>query len=162
MTRERRILIVEDSDDDYAAMMWAWEKAQIKTPFVRYNDGESALEFLKRSASESDPRHGDLPALVLLDLNLQRQDGRAVLAEIKIDCCLKSIPVVIMTTSANPKDLEACYALGANSYIVKPFELTEFKDTLQKLVAYWMEVVRLPSSGENDANQKVKAAVDRR
>jgi CheY-like chemotaxis protein len=147
MSDPRTILVVEDSDEDFGAMMWAWEKAGILTPVIRSKDGEDALDRLFRRGEYAALKHDELPALVVLDLNLPRTDGRAVLAAIKKDEFLQLTPVVVLTTSANPKDIEACYRVGANSYIMKPIRLAHLCKILQEIVSYWMDVVYLPRPG---------------
>ena len=84
------------------------------------------------------------PAIILLDLNLPGTDGREVLEQIKQDKSLKSIPVVIFTTSSNPRDIEACYQYGVNGYIIKPVDVNELKRTIQVFLSYWLEVNTLP------------------
>ena len=147
MSGLRPILIVEDSDEDYEAMMWAWNKGHLRAPVVRSKDGEDALDrvFRRGEYAGSDPSL--TPALVMLDLNLPRTHGRAVLASIKRDADLKTTPVVILTTSQNPQDVEVCYREGANSYIVKPGHMNRLLEILQQIEGYWMEVVRLPEPG---------------
>jgi CheY-like chemotaxis protein len=83
----------------------------------------------------------------MLDLNLPRMHGRAVLAAIKHDADHKTTPVVILTTSANPQDVEVCYREGANSYIVKPGQMSRLLEILRQIEGYWMDVVRLPEPG---------------
>jgi CheY-like chemotaxis protein len=138
---------VEDSDEDFQAIMWAWRKGQLCAPVVRSKDGEDALDrvFRRGEYAGSDPSLA--PALVVLDLNLPRTHGRAVLASIKRDADLKTTPVVILTTSQNPQDVEVCYREGANSYIVKPGQINRLLEILQKIEGYWMDVVRLPQPG---------------
>ncbi len=147
MSELRPILIVEDSDEDFQAIMWAWRKGQLRAPVVRSKDGEDALDrvFRRGEYAGSDPSLA--PALVVLDLNLPRTHGRAVLASIKRDADLKTTPVVILTTSQNPQDVEVCYREGANSYIVKPGQINRLLEILQKIEGYWMDVVRLPQPG---------------
>lgn len=149
MKRQRPILMVEDSDEDFAAMMWVWEKEGITWPVVRSKNGEEALDRLYRRGEFVSLTAEDEPALVLLDLNMPRVDGRTVLAAVKQDSHLRSVPVVILTTSHNPKDIEECYRIGANSYIVKPIQLAKLREVLRQLVAYWMDVVHLPQTGRS-------------
>ena len=151
MRELRPILIVEDSDEDFEAMMWAWKKGRLRAPVVRSKDGEDALDrVFRRGAYVGSDRSG-APALIMLDLNLPRTHGRAVLAAIKRDADLKTTPVVILTTSANPQDVEVCYREGANSYIVKPGQMNQLLEILQRIEGYWMEVVHLPVPGGSHA-----------
>ncbi len=147
MKHARPILIVEDSDEDFAAMMWVWQKEAIPWPVLRSKNGEQALDRLYRRGEFVGLTAEDEPSLVLLDLNMPRVDGRTVLATMKQDAHLRRIPVVILTTSHNPKDVEECYQIGANSYMVKPIQLARLREDLRQLVTYWMDVVQLPLSG---------------
>jgi CheY-like chemotaxis protein len=147
MSELRPILIVEDSDEDYEAIMWAWKKGRLRAPVVRSRDGEDALDRMFRRGPYAGSNLNDAPALVMLDLNLPRTHGRWVLSAIKHDADLKTTPVVIMTTSENPNDVDVCYREGANSYVVKPVNMSRLLEILQKIESYWMDVVRLPQPG---------------
>ena len=133
MENERFVLIVEDSDEDFTAMMWAWEDAGIDVPVIRCANGASALDCLTGPDSGTNR-----PSLVLLDLNLPGIDGRAVLAAIKTHASLMDVPIVILTTSANPKDRSDCHALGAADYIQKPMDLDRLQEILCKLASHWL------------------------
>ena len=142
------ILIVEDSDEDYAALLWAMRKLEIAREVVRCADGDEAIDYLRRRgtyASAPAPR----PGLVLLDLNLTAHDGCEVLAEIKGDDALRTIPVVVWTTSAHPRDVDRCYRSGANSYVLKPLDMDTFLHEVQALTRYWFDVVLLPHPRED-------------
>ncbi len=138
------ILIVEDNDDDYEIIQWALKKLSITIPVYRCSDGDEALDYLYRrgkySASQQSPR----PALILLDLNLTMTDGQEVLATIKRDEALKMIPIIIWTTSSDPKDIEVCFKQGASSYILKPMTVSKLLETIELLNHYWFGVVKLP------------------
>jgi len=138
------ILIVEDSDIDYETTIRAFKKYKMANPIQRCEDGEEALDYLHQrnrySAAESSPR----PDLILLDLNLPGTDGREVLEEIKKDPKLSTIPVIVLTTSSDEKDINKCYQAGANSYIQKPVDLQGFFTAIQRLREFWFEVVLLP------------------
>ena len=129
-------------------MMWAWQKAGIATPVARCANGEQALDLLFRRGKYAHVQSTELPAMIILDLNLPLTDGRSVLAAVKADDALKCIPVVELTTSSNPKDVVTCYRHGANSYVLKPVNMARLRDILQKIVSYWMSVVYLPKPGE--------------
>jgi CheY-like chemotaxis protein len=88
--------------------------------------------------------------LILLDLNLPGTDGREVLRRIKQDDHLKTIPVIILTTSNNPKDIKACYQHGVNSYVIKPMDFKVLKHSIQTLLSYWFEITMLPSESLED------------
>ena len=131
------ILIVEDSDEDYRALLWAMKRLGMEHQVERCEDGDAALDRLRAEGARR-------PALILLDLNLTAGDGCEVLAEIKADEALCTIPVVVWTTSANPHDVERCYRAGANSYVLKPLDMDTFLHEVQALTRYWFDVVMLP------------------
>lgn len=143
LSPQQPILLVEDSPEDFEATVRALRKAGLANPIVRCEDGDDALDFLHRRgryAEASAPR----PGIVLLDLNLPGTDGREVLAEIKGDPALRSIPVVILTTSTDERDVERCYIAGANSYVKKPVDLDGFMRAIQRLKEFWFEIVIVP------------------
>lgn len=139
------ILIVEDSDEDYRALMWAMKKLGFTRDVVRCEDGEDALDWLRARGPHAQRDVADHPGLILLDLNLVSADGCEVLAEIKADSELRTIPVVVWTTSSNPSDVHRCYGAGANSYVLKPVDMDTFLIEVQALTRYWFDVVMLPS-----------------
>lgn len=139
------ILLVEDSDEDFLAFQRAFQHADLRYPIQRCTKGDDALDYLYgrgRYADQAPP----CPALILLDLNLPGADGRRVLSLIKGDPQLKSIPVIIVTSSANPKDVAACYQNGANSYLVKAVNFEKFRHHIHVLTEYWLEITQLPVS----------------
>lgn len=135
------ILLVEDSPEDFETTQRAFRRSGLKNPIFRCADGDEALDFLFRRG-----RHADAPqpGVILLDLNLPGTDGREVLSEIKADPELKQIPVIVLTTSSDDRDVAACYKAGANSYIQKPVDLEGFMQAIERLNDYWFEVVILP------------------
>ena len=140
-TPSQPILLVEDSPEDFEATQRAFRRSGLKNPIVRCEDGEEALEYLYRRGRHTDAVR---PGVILLDLNLPGTDGRQVLTEIKKDDTLKQIPVVVLTTSADERDISACYSAGANSYIQKPVDIDGFVKAIERLNGYWFEVVILP------------------
>jgi two-component system, response regulator len=138
------ILLVEDSPEEYEATVRALKKAGLANPIVRCEDGDEALDYLFRRGRYADPAAAPRPGIVLLDLNLPGTDGREVLAAVKADDDLRSIPVVVLTTSTDERDIERCYQAGANSYVKKPVDLGGFMTAVQRLRDYWFEVVILP------------------
>lgn len=138
------ILLVEDSPEDFEATQRAFRKSGLKNPLVRCEDGDQALDYLYRRGEYADPARSPRPGVVLLDLNLPGTDGRQVLSEIKGDERLRDIPVVVLTTSADERDITACYRAGANSYIQKPVDIDGFMKAIERLNGYWFEVVILP------------------
>ena len=141
---EPAILIVEDSDEDFAALSRAIDKAQFSIPVYRCEDGEEALDFLYHEAEYQDQTIAPRPTIIILDLNLPGTDGTEVLAAIKSDRDLQSIPVIIFSTSSNPKDIEACYRRGVCGYIVKPMNFTKLQELTETLLAYWFKIVKFP------------------
>lgn len=141
------ILVIEDSDEDYEATVRAFRKLPMDYRLIRCVDGDSALQFLYHHAVQHDPDPPGppaRPAIILLDLNLPGMDGREVLRRIKTDANLKSIPVIILTTSNNPLDIRACYQEGANTFVQKPINLEQFYHTITVLYTYWFNIATLP------------------
>lgn len=140
------LLIVEDSNEDFEAFQRFMRQSSLTIPVYRCLNGDEALAYLYHTDRYSDPESAPRPGLILLDLNLPGNDGREVLRRIKQDDDLKSVPVVIFTTSNNPKDIEACYRQGVNSYIIKPMDFRLLKRSIQTLLEYWFDITVLPSS----------------
>ncbi len=136
------ILVVEDSDEDFEALRRVLRELEITCTLRRVCDGEEALGYLHQKDSFLDaPR----PSLILMDLNLPGTDGREVIQQIKQTDPLKAIPIVVLTTSSNPRDIETCYFYGANSYLVKPMGMKKLRDTISIFYEYWFEVGILPT-----------------
>jgi two-component system response regulator len=139
--RPIEILLVEDSPTDVLLAREALEYSKLLNNLHVVSDGVQAMDFLRREGEYSQaPR----PDLVLLDLNLPRKDGREVLAEIKADETLKLIPVVILTTSHDEKDVAAAYGSYANCYITKPVDFNQFVEVIKSIENFWLMVVTLP------------------
>lgn len=143
-TPNQSILLVEDSPEDFEATERAFRRAGLKNPIHRCADGDEALDYLYRRGRYADPAASPTPGIILLDLNLPGTDGREVLETVKGDESLKRIPVIVLTTSSDERDVEACYRSGANSYIQKPVDLDGFMRAIERLKGYWFEVVILP------------------
>jgi CheY-like chemotaxis protein len=143
-TPSQPILLVEDSPEDFEATQRAFRKSGMKNTIVRCEDGEEALDYLHRRGKYADPEKSPRPGVILLDLNLPGTDGRQVLSEIKSAEGLKDIPVVVLTTSNDERDISACYRAGANSYVQKPVDVDGFFKAIERLNGYWFEVVILP------------------
>ena len=138
------VLLVEDSPGDVRLTREAFKDAKVHINLHVAPDGADAMSFLRR---EGDHANVPRPDLILLDLNLPRKDGREVLAEIKEDPALKTIPVVILTTSASEADILRSYLLHANCYITKPVDLDGFLKVVQSIDNFWLSVVKLPREG---------------
>lgn len=135
------ILLVEDSDCDAMLVTHALKKARVRTRLHRVADGMEAIAFLRQQGSHSAaPR----PHLILLDLNLPKKTGREVLNDVKTDESLKTIPVVILTSSSAVKDILEMYAHHANCYITKPAECEGFSLVIQSIENFWFSIATLP------------------
>ena len=135
------VLLVEDSPGDVRLTREAFRDAKVHIKLNVASDGTKAMAFLKREGEYADaPR----PDLILLDLNLPKKDGRQVLEEIKESLLLKSIPVVILTTSSSEADILRSYMLHANCYITKPVGLEGFLKVVRSIDNFWLSVVKLP------------------
>lgn len=141
---KRSILVVEDNPSYFEATLRSLRKAGVTGPIHHCRDGDEALSFLHREGSYSKAEDAPRPSLILLDLNLPGTSGYDVLHAIKADKKLKPIPVVVLSTSNNSTDIEACYAMGANSYMIKCIELNEFLSSIQKMTDFWLEIAMLP------------------
>jgi CheY-like chemotaxis protein len=144
MSESQPILVVEDSPEDYETTFRAFRRAGLRNELLHCTTGDEALDFLYRRGVYQDPERSPRPGIILLDLNLPGTDGREVLQEIKKSNGLARIPVIVLTTSSDDRDIEACYRAGANSYIQKPVDLDGFMRAIQRLHDYWFEVVILP------------------
>lgn len=145
---DHTILLVEDSPEDTEAVLRAFRKSGLINPIRHCADGDEALDYLHRRGPYAEPDAAPRPSVVLLDLNMPGTDGREVLAEIKQDEALKQIPVVVLTTSSDERDIEKCYEMGANSYIKKPVDLDGFMRAIQLLRDYWLQIVILPKADD--------------
>ncbi len=140
---QRRVLIIEDSKEDYAAILRALDCSAAEVAIVHSSDGDSALEVLRDNSAHGET--GRLPQVILLDLNLPGTDGRDILLELKNDDALKTIPVVVLTTSSNPNDISECYGRGANGYCVKGGDRATFVETIQAFKRFWLQTAALPT-----------------
>lgn len=144
----KEILLVEDNPDDVELTRIAFNEAKIANKLVVARDGAEALDYLfaRGAFADRDPTH--LPSIVLLDLNLPKVDGREVLQAIRGNELTRSLPVVVLTTSVEPFDVEASYALGVNSYIQKPVDFEHFVWAVQQVGLYWL-VLNHPREGDD-------------
>lgn len=135
------LLVVEDSNEDFQMLQRLMRRMSVQNPIHRCTNGDEVLEFLYELGSEAlrNSKVALRPSVILLDLNLPGIDGRDILDRLKQDKSFKEIPIVVFTTSSNPKDIELCYQKGANGYLVKPMDAQELKKTIQAFVDYWLE-----------------------
>jgi CheY-like chemotaxis protein len=144
MKRLNRILLVEDSVRDAELILAAFDGNHLANGITHVRDGAEALDYLYRRgefASRTDPQ----PALLLLDLKLPKVDGLEVLRQIKGDADLRMIPVVMMTSSRQEKDLVRSYELGVNAYVVKPLQFQDFVDAVKQVGAFWGVMNEVPA-----------------
>ena len=138
------ILMADDDSDDRILTKEALEEGRLINDVCFVENGEELLDYLRKQGKWAPPAEAPRPGLILLDLNMPRKDGRTVLKEIKSDPDLRTIPVVVLTTSKADEDIYKSYDLGVNSYIVKPVTFEALVDVLQTLEKYWFEIVELP------------------
>jgi chemotaxis family two-component system response regulator Rcp1 len=139
------ILLVEDNPGDVRLTQEALQEGKVRINMFSVTDGAEAMDFLLRRGRY--PR-AFRPDLILLDLNLPRKSGFEVLDEIKLDEDLKSIPVVVLTTSQAEEDIVKSYTLHANAFITKPVDLIQFLSIVKSIEDFWLEIVKLPSHEE--------------
>jgi two-component system, response regulator len=138
------ILLVEDNIDDYDAAMRSFKAAHLDNPVHWCKSGAEALAFLKGNDPFADAAAVARPALVLLDLNMPGIDGRKVLATVKQDPALRKIPIVVLTTSSDERDVTRCYELGASTYIQKPVDFDGLIGAVSRIKDYWFGIALLP------------------
>jgi two-component system response regulator len=144
MNSKKIILLVEDNPDDEELTLRALDRNHIANEVVVAHDGEEALDFVFGRGAWAGRDPADLPALILLDLNLPKLDGLGVLRQIRADERTRRAPVVILTSSREQQDLLRGYDLGANSYVRKPVEFDEFVEAVRQLGVYWLVLNELP------------------
>ncbi len=135
------ILLVEDNHADIRLTQEVFKDGKLYKNLNVAMDGEEAMNYLRKKGAFSQAK---TPDLILLDLNLPKKDGRTVLAEIKSDSTLKSIPVIIFTTSADKEDILNTYSHHANCYILKPIDLSQFVKVMRSIEEFWLSIVKLP------------------
>jgi CheY-like chemotaxis protein len=141
------VLLADDDEDDRMLTAEALRESKLANELTTVNDGEELMDYLYRRGKYAPPASAPRPGLVLLDLNMPRKDGREALREMKADAGLRSIPVVILTTSKAEEDVERAYNLGANSFIVKPVTFAGLVEALKVTTEYWFQIVQLPAPG---------------
>jgi CheY-like chemotaxis protein len=139
------ILLVEDSINDVELILTSLAEKHLGNEVVVVRDGEEALDYLYRRGMYRLRREGN-PVVVLLDLKLPKISGVEVLAELKANPVLRTVPVVILTSSREEQDLSSCYELGTNAYVVKPIDFHEFVDVIQGLGLFWAIINEPPGS----------------
>jgi len=132
----RPILLVEDNPDDIELTLIALQRTRLANPVVSVRDGAEALDFLRREGAYAD-RPEENPAVILLDKKLPKVDGHEVLREVRADDRLRRVPVVMLTSSREERDLLRSYDLGVNAYVVKPVEFDDFMAAINDLGVFW-------------------------
>jgi two-component system response regulator len=145
MNGEVDVLLVEDNPDDAEFTLRALRKANVALRVALAEDGVQALEFIFGTGAQAQRAGATLPRVVLLDLKLPKVDGLEVLRRIKGDPRTRALPTVMLTSSRERRDIQACYLAGANSYIVKPVEYAELIAKLGDLVRYWLQLNQPPT-----------------
>jgi two-component system response regulator len=143
----KEILLVEDNPDDVELTRIAFEQANVANLLRVVPDGAAALDYLFARGKHAERDATALPSLVLLDLNLPRLDGREVLQAIRANEATRNLPVVVLTTSAEPFDIDASYGLGATSYIRKPVDFDQFVWAVKQVGLYWLMLNETPDAG---------------
>ncbi len=139
MNGAMEILLVEDNASDVDLIMEAFSESKLPMDFTVASDGMEAMDLLKEKVTTRS-----LPDLILLDLNLPRKNGREVLREIKSHRDLKSVPVIVLTTSTAPEDIKMSYCMSANGYIKKPMGFDQYIRIAKSIEEFWLQVVNLP------------------
>ena len=149
--KQIQVLLIEDNPGDTELTRQALAASKLSIELTALDDGEKALKYLKK---ETPYQKAEKPDLVLLDLNLPKLAGGEVLREIKTDNALKSIPVVVLTSSEEETEVSKCYAEGANCYIVKPVDFNSFITIVNLIEEFWFSVVKLETGGKKAQKKK--------
>ncbi len=146
MLKLRKILLVEDNQNDVELTLTAMDEQNLANRVVVVNDGVEALDYLLYEG-EYKNRAKENPAVILLDIKMPRMDGIEVLQQIKSNNELKTIPVVMLTSSREEPDLKKCYELGVNAYVVKPVNFKDFFSAIKQIGIFWALINELPNEG---------------
>ncbi len=147
MAQSTELPTIVIADDDPAHRLLtakAFERSSLRNPVRQFEDGEDLLDYLLGRGRHVGENPGSRPMIILLDLNMPRKSGLEVLAEIKAHPRLRRIPVIILTTSSEDRDIARSYDLGANSFVSKPVDFGQFSDAIRQLGGYWLELVAMP------------------
>ena len=144
--RDKTILLVEDNPDDEDLALRAFQRGDVTNPVAVARDGIEALDYLHGTGVHVGRDVSVQPAVVLLDLKLPRMDGFGVLRNIRADARTQCVPVVMLTSSREDEDVLECYRLGANSYVHKPLDFTEFVSAMRQMALYWLLLNHVPGA----------------
>lgn len=148
------ILLADDDDEDRAMTIDALRERRVANEIRCVSDGQELVDYLFRRGAYADATSAPMPGLILLDLNMPRKDGREALAEMKTDPVLRSIPVVVLTTSRAEEDIVRTYDLGVNSFISKPVTFNGLVRAMDVFSRYWLEIVELPGGSEHTVEDR--------
>jgi CheY-like chemotaxis protein len=149
--RALSILLADDDEEDRTMTIEALRERRVVNEINCVKDGQELVDYLFRRGAYADPASAPVPGLILLDLNMPRKDGREALAEMKTDPAIRSIPVVVLTTSRSEEDIVRTYDLGVNSFITKPVTFAGLVQAMDVFSRYWLEIVELPGNGDDRA-----------
>ena len=152
MIRSRIILLVEDNPNDVKLTMSAFEKSNVSNEIVVVGDGEEAIDYLFARGRHAGRDSEAMPEVILLDMKLPKIDGLGVLKRLRADERTRRLPVVMLTSSKEERDVTSSYDLGANSFIRKPVDFTQFIDAARHLGLYWLEMNEPPPPRESGRN----------
>ncbi len=138
------ILLADDDEEDRMLTRDALKESKVPNELRTVSDGEELLDYLLRRGRYTNPESSPRPALILLDLNMPKKDGREAIKEIKEHAEIRQIPIVVLTTSKADEDIFKTYQLGVSSYITKPVSFTALVDVMKTLGTYWFGIVELP------------------
>ncbi|MDP4173453.1 MAG: response regulator [Bacteroidota bacterium] len=147
---DKTIWLIEDNEDDVELTLLAFKKNSFNNTFVILRDGAEAIEYFSKSSRREQIKEVNLPSLILLDLNLPKVNGLEVLKRLRSNESTKYTPVIVLSTSKDKRDIIKSYINGANSYIIKPVDFSEFLESVKVLGKYWLSLNELPY--ENGVN----------
>jgi len=136
--------MADDDEDDCMLASEALTESRLQHELYFVQDGEELMDYLYQRGKYANPKKAPPPSLILLDLNMPKKDGREALREIKTNPNFRHIPVVVLTTSKAEEDIQLCYYLGANSFIIKPITFGSLVEVMQTIGKYWFDIVELP------------------
>jgi two-component system, response regulator len=145
MNKPLEILLVEDNPQEAELTIRALQKRTLANHFYHVHDGQEAVDFLLEKGAYQDGDTYDIPKVILLDLKLPKLSGIEVLRQLRADERTKRVPIVVLTSSREERDMVEAYQLGANSYIVKPVEFESFLEVVSNMITYWLIINQLPS-----------------
>jgi two-component system, response regulator len=153
MTNGVEILLIEDNPEDVEITLRAFQKYHLANKIHVARDGEEALQYLFGTGQYADQPLGSAPRLILLDLKLPKVDGIEILQRCKSDPRTKNIPVVVLTSSREERDLADSYNLGVNSYVLKPVDFYQFTEAIRQLGLYWVVLNQLPTELQSEGER---------